>query len=264
MPDLALPDVSLHYEVSGTGPPLLMLAGMLSDSASWEPLLPFLSADFTLIRPDNRTTGRTTPADAPASPTIWAQDALALLDHLGHSKAHVLGHSLGGNIGWVLTRMAPTRVASYTMLASAPLNLRRNVELFRTLIAIRRSDAPPDAWLRVFFPWIFAPHTYEMPGAIDAALAQALAYPYQQSVEAMAHQLEAVLSADPAPFQTEPDVPTLALLAEDDLLIPFKAAKDALSGIEHRVISGSGHAVHWEAPEKVAQHIRDFALQHDI
>ena len=47
MPDLPLSDISLHYEVDGRGPPLLMLAGMLSDSASWGALAPLLSDHFT-------------------------------------------------------------------------------------------------------------------------------------------------------------------------------------------------------------------------
>ena len=49
MPDLPLSDISFHYEVDGSGPPLLMLAGMLSDSASWGALAPLLSDHFTWI-----------------------------------------------------------------------------------------------------------------------------------------------------------------------------------------------------------------------
>ena len=44
MPDLPLADISLYYEVDGHGPPLLMLAGMLSDSASWGALAPLPGA----------------------------------------------------------------------------------------------------------------------------------------------------------------------------------------------------------------------------
>ena len=85
MPELALPDITLHYEIDGSGPPLLMLAGMLSDSASWGALAPLLTAHFTLIRPDNRSTGRTTPWRAETSVGQMARDALALMDHLGHA-----------------------------------------------------------------------------------------------------------------------------------------------------------------------------------
>ena len=58
MPALTLPDgVSLHYEIDGNGPPLMLIAGTASDSASWGPLVEPLSRRFTVIRPDNRSTG---------------------------------------------------------------------------------------------------------------------------------------------------------------------------------------------------------------
>ncbi len=264
MPELALPDVALHYEIDGQGPPLLMLAGFMSDSASWAPLVPLLSPHFTLIRPDNRTTGRTTPWNAPASPTIWAQDALALLDHLGHPQTHVIGHSLGGNIGWALAQSAPSRIASYTMAASAPIGLTRNMDLFRTLIAIRRSDAPTDTWLRALFPWLFSTAVYDVPGAVDAAVAQSLAYPHAQSPDAMDHQLAAILAADPAIFRETPNVPTQALLAENDLLVPLDLAQSALEGVAQNIITGAGHSIHWDAPNAVADHLHAFTSQHPI
>lgn len=258
MPKLDLPDVSLHYDVTGEGPPLMLIAGMLSDSASWNVLVPHLAPHFTVISMDCRTTGRTVPHDAPASPALWAQDALALMDHLGHSACHIMGHSLGGNIAWVIAAFAPERVTSCTMIASAPLKLDRNTELFQTLAAIRRSNAPPDAWIRLFMQWIFTPAFYEKPGGVEAAVAQAVAYPHTQSADAMDCQLAAVLNADPTPFQTKPQVPLYALLAEGDLLIPLEMAREALQGIHQDVLPGSGHAPHWDAPESVATHLRRF------
>ncbi|GFE49470.1 alpha/beta hydrolase fold protein [Roseobacter cerasinus] len=258
MPELARPGATLHYEITGSGPPLILIAGMMSDSASWAPLIPHLSGDFTLICPDNRTTGRTTPWDAPASPQIWAEDALALLDHLGHETAHVLGHSLGGYIAWAMASLAPERLAGCIMMASAPLHPARNAALFQALLAVRRSDASPDSWLRLFLPWIFTPATYQMPGAIDAAIAQSLAYPYAQSADAMAHQIAAVASADPTLFQSRPEVPLQALLGENDLLTPLTEARNALAEMPVTILEGCGHAPHWDAPDQVADHLRSF------
>ena len=95
MPKLERPDLSLHYEVTGNGPPLLLLAGFMSDHASWTPLVPLLAGHFSCIAPDNRTTGQTTPWDAPVSVKHMADDAVALMDHLGHDRFHIVGHSMG-------------------------------------------------------------------------------------------------------------------------------------------------------------------------
>lgn len=260
MPELALPDATLHYVISGDGPPLLMLAGFMSDSASWAPLLALLEPHFTLIRPDNRSTGQTTPWNAPCGPAIWAADAMALLDHLGQDQALVLGHSLGGLIGWQLAAMAPDRVRGLVMAGSAPLRFERNTALFRALIAVRQSDAPPDTWLRLLFPWLFSPALYDTPAAIDAAVSQSLAYPHAQSGDAMEHQLNSLYGdVDPTPFAAPPPVPMLALLAENDLLVPIELARAALQNVPTQTIPNAGHSIHWDAPAHVADALLTFA-----
>ncbi|NRB03079.1 MAG: alpha/beta fold hydrolase [Rhodobacteraceae bacterium] len=259
MPDLALPDVSLHYEATGSGPPLLLLAGMMSDGTSWAPLLPLLSQNFTLIYPDNRTTGRTTPWDAPASLEIYAQDALALMRHLGHARFHIAGHSLGGLIGLQILHKAPERVIDLSLLATAPMRLRRNISLFENFIAIRRSSAPEDTWLRALFPWLFSTAFYDTPGAVDEAVAASLAYPFAQSTDAMVHQLSALSRIDIDPLCGPYPVPVQALLAEKDQMIPLDQAQSALAGADIHTIADAGHSVHWDAPQEVAALITRFA-----
>ncbi len=261
MPDLQLPDVNLHYEISGEGPPLLLLAGMMSDSASWMPLLPPLEPYFTLIRPDNRTTGQTRPWDAPVSMPHWVGDLVALLDHLQVPRAHVLGHSLGGNIGWVLAKTAPDRVASLLTLGSAPIAAKRNMDLFRALIAIRRSDAPPDTWLRALFPWLFSEEIYRTVGAVTAAVEASLAYPHAQSADAMERQVNVLRTVDPAPFLTPPAVPFHAVFSSDDLLVPVTQAVASLDGVATTVLDGPGHSIHWDAPETVARLVREMVAE---
>ncbi|XDA98150.1 alpha/beta fold hydrolase [Sulfitobacter sp. LCG007] len=264
MPELTLPDATLHFEVEGNGPPLLMIAGFMSDSASWAPLRPLLRDRFTLIRPDMRTTGRTIPWDTAVSIETWARDGLALLDHLGHPRAHVLGHSLGGNIGWVMAKLAPDRVASCMMLGSALIMPRRNVDVFRGLIAIRRSNAAPDVWFRMLFPWLFSASFLEDAGAVDRAIAQSLAYAHTQSADAMERQLETILAITPDFFMSVPEIPVSVLLGSEDLLIPPGPALQSLDGIPCRIQEGGGHSLHWEAPRPCAEWIADFAGSHPV
>ncbi|KAF8649465.1 hypothetical protein HU200_064309 [Digitaria exilis] len=67
---------------------------------------------------DNRGMGRSSvPANKSQYTTvIMAKDALALMDHLGWLKAHVVGHSMGSMIASKLAAMAPDRVASLALL----------------------------------------------------------------------------------------------------------------------------------------------------
>jgi pimeloyl-ACP methyl ester carboxylesterase len=257
MPKLETSGISLHYEVSGSGPPLLLIAGFMSDSASWAPLLPLLEPHFTVVRPDNRSTGRTTPWDAPCSLDVWATDALALLDHLSFERAHVHGHSLGGLIAWHLSQKAPERIESLVIGATAPCSIARNEALFRAILQVRMSDAPPDTWLRLLFPWLFAPEVFEAHSAIEDAVAGSLAYPHAQTAKEMQHQMQALFAIDAAMFEP-PSVHTRVLLGSDDLLIPMQIAKGAMPYLEPHILK-AGHSLHWDAPSDVAQHILSHA-----
>ena len=255
MPFADLADIRLHYEVEGDGPPLLLIAGMMSDGASWGPIVPALAARFTVIRPDNRTTGQTVPPDAAAGLGVWAADAVGLLDHLGLDRAHVAGHSLGGMIALHLAATAPGRVDRLAMLASAPVFLPRNLALFRHLLALRAPGLPADLWLRGLFPWLFHPHAYDDPARIDTMLAQSLAYPHAQGAAAMARQLAALDAAAGALALPASLPPTLALLAADDALYPVvlaRAALKQLGPLHIAEIAAAGHSVHWDAPQVVS------------
>ncbi len=249
--------VTINFERSGDGPPLLLIAGMMSDSASWAPIVPLLEPHFTVIRPDNRTTGRTTPWNAPASVDLMAADCAALIAHLDLGRAHVLGHSMGGMIGMRLACRHPDTVRSLTLAASAPLRLERNVALFRALLAIRQSDAAPETWLHALFPWLFAPAAYEADGVIAQALAASLAYPHAQSAAAMAHQLDALDGYIPDAAADLP-CPAQALLALDDMLVPATLARPSLDKMPVHMIAGAGHSIHWDQPQAVADHLRTF------
>lgn len=261
MPDLPLSDISFHYEVDGSGPPLLMLAGMLSDSASWGALAPLLSDHFTLIWPDNRSTGRTTPWDAETSVAQMARDALALMDHLGHETFHVVGHSMGGLMALELFGLAPERIQALSNLASAPVRAPRTMAVFDALLAVRHPPEGEQLWLRALYPWIFAPGFFTDPANTDIALSAALAYPHAQSAEAMAHQLEALRGFRPTVRPFDLTCPTQVLHGAEDLLIPRAAAEEAFAQIPNVVqatLPDAGHSIHWDAAPAVAQYLRQF------
>lgn len=267
MPDVTLNDISLHYEVDGTGPPLILLGGMLSDSATWTPLLPLLTSDFTVIRPDNRTTGRTTPWDAPTSVAHMAQDAAALMDHLGHGKFHAAGHSMGGLISLEMTALAPDRIATASVLASGRARTPRTMAVFDALLAVRRAPKGEETWLRSLYPWVFGQAFFENPLNVETALTAAMAYPYAQTAEAMALQMDALRGFRPQSKLDEIACPVQVLYAQDDLLVPPAQSKPSFASIPdltEATIEGAGHSIIWDAPAAVADHLRRFLQRHPL
>jgi pimeloyl-ACP methyl ester carboxylesterase len=105
----------LAYSDSGTGAPLLCLAGLTRTMTDFDYVAPHLDG-VRLIRMDYRGRGGSDWTGA-ASYTVLqeARDAVQLLDHLGLAKAAILGSSRGGLIAMVLAAMAKDRLLGICM-----------------------------------------------------------------------------------------------------------------------------------------------------
>src|SRR3954462_4739978 len=103
----------MYYEVQGEGSPLVLLhGGMLSIDLNFADLIPELVGRHRVIGVELQGHGRTADIDREITPAALAGDVVALLDHLGIDRAHVLGHSMGGAVAMELAVSWPDRVRS--------------------------------------------------------------------------------------------------------------------------------------------------------
>ncbi|GIF68303.1 hydrolase [Asanoa ishikariensis] len=112
MTTLKVPGATLHYEVRGTGPTLLLICGGVYDAAGYAGLGKALADRFTVVTYDRRGNSRS-PLDGPDGPQSLpehADDAAALIDAVGGGPAHVFGSSSGAIIGLDLAARYPDRV----------------------------------------------------------------------------------------------------------------------------------------------------------
>ncbi len=95
-------------------PAILCLHGLTRNSADFEPLADYLAQDYRLIIPDQRGRGRSDydPDPAHYRPDIYAADMLALLAHLGLSKTHIIGTSMGGIMAMIMHAVSPKLIQS--------------------------------------------------------------------------------------------------------------------------------------------------------
>ncbi|QLY34596.1 alpha/beta hydrolase [Nocardia huaxiensis] len=101
----------IHYQRTGTGPPLLLLHGSGSSLQSWDRVTSALSGACDVIRPDLPGFGLTGPRpDRDYRVQTYAKTVALLLDTLGVGAVTVVGNSLGGNIGWNLALDYPDKV----------------------------------------------------------------------------------------------------------------------------------------------------------
>jgi 3-oxoadipate enol-lactonase len=97
----------IHYRVAGRGVPVLLIHGGLVDSRMWDEQVASLSPGHCTIRYDQRGFGRSKAASAAYSPV---EDARAVLDKVGVSKAVVIGLSYGGQVAVDFALEHPERV----------------------------------------------------------------------------------------------------------------------------------------------------------
>ena len=102
--------IRMYYEVTGAGPPLLLLHGGAGDSRQFDRQRADFAAHHRLILPDSRAQGRSTDGPGPLTYHEMAEDVVALLDRLGIARVDVMGWSHGGNIGLDLAIHHPERI----------------------------------------------------------------------------------------------------------------------------------------------------------
>lgn len=117
-----------YRDNNGTGPVILCLAGLTRNSTDFDYLMPHLPV-ARVIRTDYRGRGGSDWTGA-ATYTLpqEAQDALALLDHLGIDRAAILGTSRGGLIGMLLAVMAKDRMTGLCLNDVGPEVARPGLE----------------------------------------------------------------------------------------------------------------------------------------
>ena len=109
--------VRLHFEDTGTGSPVLFVHEFAGDHRSWEPQVRALARHHRCVTYDARGYP---PSDVPEEPERYSQeravaDAVAVLDHLGIERAHVVGLSMGGFCTLHLGLRHPERALSLTV-----------------------------------------------------------------------------------------------------------------------------------------------------
>jgi pimeloyl-ACP methyl ester carboxylesterase len=220
---------------------------------------------FRCIVPDNRGAGRSEKPPGPYTTAMMAKDTAGLMAAIGIERAHVSGISMGGAICQELAIRYPDRVHSLTVTSSWPrcsAYTRRIFEVFRALAAT--SDR--QAFIRLVYLWIFTPSTHERN--LDDLLrreAKVLANPYPMPLHAYEAQCDACIGHDTLERLGRIAVPTLVVVGDRDIYTPLDYSvtiAQRVPGAQLQVLSGCGHACHWEKLEEFNSATTAFMLAH--
>jgi pimeloyl-ACP methyl ester carboxylesterase len=273
-------EIDLHghqvvYRIAGSGPPVVLVHGMVNSSRHWQAVAARLAERYTVIAPDLIGHGDSATPRGDYSLGAHAAVIRDLLSALGIERATMVGHSLGGGIAMVYFWQFPERVERLALVSSGGLG--RDVSpLLRAaalpgapgLLALAASERVTDGLER-------AGAALRRRGAGVGVQLQAIARalrplggPGQR--RAFALSLRAVIdprgqrvSATDRLYLLE-GVPTLIAWGERDRTIPPAhgvAAHETLPGSRHVTIPGAAHFPHLEAPEALAQALHEFIAE---
>jgi pimeloyl-ACP methyl ester carboxylesterase len=264
VPRAAVRGIDLHYEVAGSGPPVLFISGTGGDLRTKPgPFDSPLARRCTLAAYDQRGLGQSGKPDGPYTMTDYADDAAGLLDVLGWASAGVIGVSFGGMVAQELAIRHPERVDRLVLIspdgfASPGFEYGKPAEV-PAMVKLMRYALPKPMLRSSLVP------AYGDP----AAMTDALATRYYELMlapgvrDAMIARLEQVRLEDPEPLLRRIRAPTLLLWGERDRMIPVANAQDYLRLLPDarlQVLPGLGHVPHEEAPAVALAPVRAFLV----
>jgi pimeloyl-ACP methyl ester carboxylesterase len=249
--------VEIASDLSGNGPPLLLIHGGEADHSQYNALVTHLQARFACIAYDQRDSGQTRNPDASYGVEALADDAAALIAALGHQRALVFGSSLGSVIAQALAVRHPARVER--LVLSAAIRIGRSIadinpEAAATLGRLRADPAANAAEIaRYFYP--------------DAHLAAhpdlARRFGGGTRTPAQRARRNALIPGAPALDLSAITAPTLVLAQAGDRLVPpahTLSIATEIAGARTLLLEGLGHVGTIQAPERIAAAITPFLL----
>jgi len=240
--------LSLAYDLCGSGPSVLLIHGFPLTGRMWSPIVEPLARSYRLIIPDLRGYGES-QAGSTATMVDFADDAAALLDHLGETEpVVVIGLSMGGYIAFEFLRRHRERVRALGLIdtraeGDSPEGAKGRRDQAQRVRAEGSKVVADGMRDKLFGPRVdpaVKQAWYEiMAGANPKAVAATL--------EGLAERF------DFTPTLGQIDVPTLIVVGEDDVITPpagARAMHRAIPGAVIEVIPECGHVPPLEQPER--------------
>ncbi len=265
--ELVLHGHRISYRIAGEGPVVVLIHGFTSASDTWREILPFLAEGHTVIAPDLLGHGESAKPRGDYSLGAYAAGIRDLLIALGHERATVVGHSLGGGIAMQFAYQFPERCERLALISSGGLG--REVHLLLRAASLPGSE--------IVLPFIASSSVLSAGAAIGSLLERLGLRPGRDLAEiargyaslgdaptrrAFLHTVRGVI--DPLGQRVSArdrlylaaEVPSLILWGERDRVIPVEHGRDAhaaMPGSRLDVLVGAGHFPHLDDPQAVAR-----------
>ena len=252
--------MNLHFRALGSGPPLVILHGLLGSLDNWVPIAQMVGDQFHVFLLDLRNHGHAPHAEAFGHDEM-AEDLKEFLNLQHIDRAHILGHSMGGKVAMRFAQQHPEMVSKLVIVDIAPREYPpRYAGLMDAMLAID-------------------PSKFQRRDEIDQALAAAVPEKtmrqfllknlgrdeagrlfWKPNLKSIRANYDVVRGSIP---ETRCQCPALFLRGEkSDYIQPedFTSIQQMFPLVQIETIPGAGHWVHANAPDKVVEVVTSFLL----
>lgn len=247
----------IRYLRGGSGPPLLLIHGLMGYAFSWTEIAPALTREFDVIAPDMLNLGLSDRADVDASLGGVAARIWRFADQIGLRRVTLLGSSHGGAIAMKMATSDPPRVASLILVSPAhPWSERSRwqIRLFSTPMGAPLAWAmslAPRAWMAIGLHRLYGDPARMRPGTIPGysrpvdgkmlAYLLRLTRRWNRDFDELRESIS-VISA----------IPLLLIWGDRDRVVGLDTARELQEHFRHctlEIVPGAGHLPYEEAPE---------------
>ncbi len=260
------------YRAAGSGPVLVLVHGITSTSATWAGVLPYLAKHFTVIAPDLLGHGDSAKPRGDYSLGAYASGIRDLLLALGHDRATLVGHSLGGGVAMQFAYQFPERCERLVLVDSGGLGAEVSpllraatlpgAELLLPLLANSRFLSAGRAAGRVLDRVGLRPRT-----DLGEILRGHASLSNPEARAAFIHTLRTIV--DPRGQRVDASdrlylaerIPFLVIWGDRDPIIPVAhalAVRDHVPGSRVEIFEGAGHFPHLDDPQRFVHLVVEF------
>ncbi|MDA0169521.1 alpha/beta fold hydrolase [Solirubrobacter taibaiensis] len=263
---------SVSYHQRGSGPTLVLVHGITSSAMTWERVIAELAEHYTVIAPDLLGHGTSAKPRGDYSLGAYASGIRDLLVALGHERATLLGHSLGGGIALQFAYQFPERLERLVLVSSGGLG--REVHFMLRAATLPGADyvlpvlsSPPlrggvtatvkalaTVGIRPSADGVGIGQGFASLGAVDAR--RAFLHTARSIIEPSGQRVSATDRLYLAAW-----LPTLIVWGARDRMIPVAhayAAAKAMPASRLEVFPSAGHFPFNDEPEQFADVVHDF------
>ncbi len=253
MPHVQAGDISVYYETTGEGEPLILIPYLAADQACYAFQLADYAKHFTCISVDLRGAGLSDKPEGTYTTDLFADDIAAFMQAIGVERAHVMGLSLGAAVGMIVAAKYPDKVTSLSLHSAWHKTdpfLKVIVEGWR--IMAQALDNVPAMVIQGIFPWCYTPELYAAKPEYISALSDFVNSRPVQPLDAFMRSSEAVLNHDASDKLGRITAPTQITFGRHDVPTSTRFMEPLRSGIANSEVVVFEDCAHAPIYENVA------------